>query len=265
MTSSPLPPVRTFHVDQLAVDIYEDRNAMGKAAADHVANHLRERLANQDEVRIVVGSAPSQDEFFAHLTSTENRAVVDWNRIVVFHMDEYVGLDADHPQSFRSYQRDHLLAHVSPKAFHQIHGEADDVDAECARLSTLLAERPIDLVCLGIGENGHLAFNDPPARFDDPEWVKVVELDAVCRQQQVNDGCFADIGAVPTHAITLSLRVFQSALKLSGVIPASTKALAVLATVEGPVSPNCPATLMRNHPDARIFLEPASAALLTGM
>jgi glucosamine-6-phosphate deaminase len=254
--------VREFRADSLAVAVYSTRTEMGGAAANYVADHLRQLLKSQEEVRIVVGSAPSQDEFFEFLTSPSNLDGVDWSRVVVFHMDEYIGLPADHPQNFRAYQRDHLLANANVKTFHEIHGEASDIEAECERLTALLTENPIDLVCLGIGENGHLAFNDPPGDFNDSRWVKVVELDATCRQQQVNDGCFSILDDVPTHAITLTLKVFQSALKLSGVVPASSKAAAVLATIEGPVSPACPATLMRLHPDARLFLDSDSAVLL---
>jgi glucosamine-6-phosphate deaminase len=254
--------VREVQADNLAATIYPSRHAMGEAAASYVANHLRRLLAEKDEVRIVVGSAPSQDEFYAHLTSPSNRQRVEWNRIVVFHMDEYVGLDASHPQSFRSYQREHFLSKVDVKTFHPIRGEDSDPESECKRLSDLLTATPIDLVCLGIGENGHLAFNDPPADFNDPKSVKVVELDSVCRQQQVNDGCFASFDEVPRHAITLTLKVFQSAAKLSGVVPGPTKTHAVAATIDGPISKDCPATLMRNHPDARLFLDRDSAALL---
>ena len=255
-------PIRQLAADQLEVAIYTDRKAMGTAAAGYVAGRLEHILAEQDDVRIVVGSAPSQDEFFDALTGHPNRQLVDWSRVEVFHMDEYVGLAADHPQSFRRYQHEHLLSKVNIKAFHAIRGEVPDIEVECQRLSDLLAERPIDLVCLGIGENGHLAFNDPPADFDERAWVKVVTLDPVCRQQQVNDGCFPTVDDVPTQAITLSLRVFQTARVLSGVVPAASKAGAVRATVEGPITESCPATLMRTHPDARLFLDPDSASLL---
>lgn len=255
-------PIAEISADALTAGIYPDRRALGEAAAAYVANHLRQLLSEQDEARIVVGSAPSQDEFFEFLTSPPNVEAVDWSRVAVFHMDEYVGLEADHPQSFRTYQREHLLSKVDVRAFHPIRGEADDLQSECARLAGLLTERPIDLICLGIGENGHLAFNDPPADFNDPEWVKVVELDAVCRRQQVNDGCFPSVEQVPTHAITLTLKVFQNAAKLSGVVPGPTKAGAVATTIEGPISEDCPATLMRRHPDVRLFLDRDSASLL---
>ncbi len=258
--------IRTGKSDLLAFRIYQDRMAMGEAAAHYVLARLRALLETKEEVRVVVGSAPSQDEFFQFLVRDSVKGVdedIDWSRVVVFHMDEYIGLPADHPQNFRTYQREHLLADTIPKAFHEIHGEAADIDAECRRLSALLAAAPIDLVCLGIGENGHLAFNDPPADFDDQEWVKVVTLDAACRQQQVNDGCFPSVPDVPTHAITLSLRVFREAGILSGVVPALSKAEAVRATIQGPVTGSCPATLMRHHPDSTLFLDTNSASLLS--
>lgn len=254
--------MRDLTVDNLTVYIHPDRPSMGLAAAAYVTDQLQKILAEREYARILVGSAPSQNEFFHFLTSPPHRGAVDWSRVEVFHMDEYVGLEADHPQSFRMYQQQHFLSKVDVGAFHPIRGESNDPESECRRLTDLLVEAPIDLICLGIGENGHLAFNDPPADFDDPEFVKVVELDEVCRQQQVNDGCFAAFDEVPTHAITLTLKVFQNAGKLSGVVPGPTKANAVKATIEGPITEDCPATIMRRHPDAKLFLDEESAALL---
>ena len=218
MSNHPPPvPLKAMSIDGVRVGIYADREQMGRAGATHVVTMLENLLERQNAVRIVVGSAPSQDEFFHHLTTPPLRDRVDWGRVEVFHMDEYVGLTAEHPQSFRWYQQEHFVSKVPLKRFHPIEGEDPDVAAACQRYAALIAERPIDLVCLGIGENGHLAFNDPPvADFDDPEWVKLVELDEVCRQQQVNDGCFPTFDAVPRHAITLTLRVFAQALHLSG-------------------------------------------------
>jgi glucosamine-6-phosphate deaminase len=264
MTNTDKPkPIRNFQADELKAFVYADRNDMGQAAANHVVNYLHKVQQSKDVVRIVVGSAPSQDEFFQHLTDAGQSGNVDWSRVIVFHMDEYIGLEASHPQSFRKYQEEHLLSKVGLKAFHGIRGEADDPEEECRRLEALLGEVPVDLACCGIGENGHLAFNDPPvADFKDPRLVKVVEMDVVCRQQQVNDGCFPTLEAVPTHAITLTLRVFSEARKLTCVVPASTKAKAVAATLFDTISTECPATLMRLHGDARMFLEPDSAALL---
>lgn len=264
MTESSNPqPIRTLSAGKLKAVVYSNRDDMGKAAALHVIDHLLDLQKEQGEIRMVVGSAPSQDEFYHYLASLSGPSGVDWSRFVVFHMDEYVGLSATHPASFRAYQHENFVGKVSLKAFHEIRAEADDPEAECQRLSALLSEAPIDLVCYGIGENGHLAFNDPPvADFDDPVKAKVVELDDVCRQQQVNDGCFPSFDKVPTHAITLTLKVFAEAAKVSGVVPASTKAEAVAATLNGPITTDCPATLLRNHPNARLYLEPDSAALI---
>ncbi len=264
MTNLRMPkPLRELTSDNLKAAVFANRQEMGLAAAMHVTSILEKLQADRDEIRIVVGSAPSQNEFYEHLTASPQSDAIDWSKIVVFHMDEYVGLEALHPQSFRTYQRERFVTKVPLREFHQIRGEATDPEEECRRLSALLAEKPIDLVCCGIGENGHLAFNDPPvADFDDPELVKVVALDDVCRQQQVNDGCFPSIDDVPAHAITLTLKVFGEAAKVCCVVPAKTKAEAVAATLRGPISTDCPATLLRNHPNARLFLEPDSSSLL---
>ena len=264
MTETNYPePIRELTSDSLKAIVYSNRDDMGKAAALHVIEHLVELQSDRDEIRMVVGSAPSQDEFYHYLSSLPESDQVDWAKFVVFHMDEYVGLAGDHPASFRAYQHEHFVSKVCLKAFHEIQGESPDPEAECCRLSELLSAAPIDLVCYGIGENGHLAFNDPPvADFEDRVEAKVVELDDICRQQQVNDGCFPNFDAVPKQAITLTLKVFAEAAKVSGVVPASTKAQAVAATVKGPISTECPATLLRRHPNARLYLEPDSAALL---
>ena len=178
-------------------------------------------------------------------------------------MDEYVGLPADHPATFRAYQREHVLSQIQPAAFHGIRGEASDSVEECARYSELLREAPIDLVCLGIGENGHLAFNDPPvADFDDPSCVKPVELDALCRQQQVNDGCFPTLSAVPTTALTLTIPALLSSRAIVGVVPGPRKAEAVRNTLIGPISTACPASILRKHSNAALYLDRDSAALL---
>jgi glucosamine-6-phosphate deaminase len=177
-------------------------------------------------------------------------------------MDDYVGFAADHPQSFRRYLRAHLLGHVAVGAFHPLPAERPPAVA-CAAYAALLAAAPIDLICLGIGENGHLAFNDPPvADFDDPALVKVVALDEACRRQQVNDGCFPTLPDVPTHALTLTLPVFRDAHRLSVHVPGPRKAAAVRATLRDPRSSACPATLLRDHPDATLYVDAAAAAEL---
>lgn len=246
-------------VDQLHVVIYPDRSAMGKAAADEAARVLRVAIEQRGQARIIVASAPSQDELIAGLAAAPG---IDWSRVTIFHMDEYVGLPASHAASFRRYQQQHLLSEVRPAAFHGIRGEAHDLAAECARYAALLAEAPIDLVCMGIGENGHIAFNDPAvADFDDPQAVKVVELDAACRQQQVNDGCFPSFDTVPRQAITLTCPTLLSGRVLVCVVPGSRKSVAVGNTLGAPIGPACPATILRRHGNATLHLDSESASL----
>jgi len=188
---------------------------------------------------------------------------VDWSRVTLFHMDEYVGIDAQNPASFRRYQAEHVLSRIQPAAFHGIQGEAPDAEAECARYSGLLSEAPIDVVCLGIGENGHLAFNDPPvADFDDQFLVKIVELDEICRQQQVHDGSFPRIDAVPRRAITLTLPALSKGRALFCAVPGPRKARAVCDTLREPVATACPASILRKHENATLYLDTDSAALI---
>lgn len=229
---------------------------MGVAAAARVAAILREC----EEPRVVFACAPSQSEFLAALTEQS----LDWSRVTAFHMDEYVGLDAAQPQSFRQYLREHLLDRIgSLRAFHAICGESEDLQAECDRYTRLLLESPIDLVCLGIGENGHLAFNDPAvANFHDPQLVKLVELDAACRRQQVNDSCFSSLDQVPKAALTLTLSALLGARHLSCVVPGERKAPAVRETLRGPITEACPASILRRHPRATLYLDAAAASLL---
>ena len=208
--------------------------------------------------RVILASAPSQNELLDALVGAD----VDWSRVTLFHMDEYAGLDAQHPASFRRYQRERVLDRIRPAAFHGLAGEAD-ADAECARYAALLAEAPIDVVCLGIGENGHLAFNDPPvADFADPALVKVVALDEACRRQQVNDGCFAALDAVPRHALTLTIPALLRGGALFCAVPGPRKANAVRDALRGPISTACPASILRTHPHATLYLDADSAALL---
>jgi len=250
---------RDFFIDRLHVQVAGDRARMGAAAGTLAAAILGETLRVSSSARVILASAPSQDELLATLTG----ASVDWGRVTIFHMDEYVGLSADHPASFRRYQRERFLSRVRPAAFHGIAGEAADAQAECERYAALLAEAPIDLVCLGIGENGHLAFNDPHvADFTDPHPVKLVELDQACRQQQVNDRAFSTIEAVPTHAITLTIPTLLAAHALVCAVPGPRKAQAVHDALRREISQACPASVLRTHANARLLLDEPSAALL---
>lgn len=251
--------MKTIKFDTLEVREYADRPSLGQAAAALVAESIREACATRGEARVIFACAPSQNEFYESLV----RHPIVWSKVTVFHMDEYVGLRADHPQSFRHFLQTHLLQHIAePQAVHLIQAENDPVH-EAARYGKLLGEKPIDVVCLGIGENGHLAFNDPPvADFQDPQSVKVVELDDVCRQQQVNDGCFPSFEAVPTHALTLTIPTLVGAREVSCVVPGERKAAAVRDTLRGPITTECPASILRRHAHAILHIDSAAASLL---
>lgn len=250
---------------RLAVEVHADRPALGRAAARAVAAHLHGVIARQGEARVIFACAPSQDEFLAALVDPAQCGLaLDWPRITAFHMDDYVGLTGAHSQSFRHYLKEHLLRHVAIGRFHPLPAEEKDTAAVAASYTALLREKPIDLICMGIGENGHIAFNDPPvADFEDPHLVKVVELDLACRQQQVNDGCFPTLADVPRHAFSLTVSVFRQAHRLSIHVPGPRKAAAVRATVEGPVTTACPASILRLHPDATLYVDTAAAGQLS--
>jgi glucosamine-6-phosphate deaminase len=244
--------------------ILPERSLTGMAAASHVHGEIRRVVEQKGSARIVMACAPSQDDFYESLVFLADLEREVWTNVEVFHMDEYAGLSGDDPQSFRHYLRTHFLDHVEVAAFHPIRGEAEDLEAEARRYAELLEAEPIDVISMGIGENGHIAFNDPPvADFADPLRVKLVELDAVCRQQQVNDGCFSSLAEVPQHALTLTLPVFANAGMLVCIVPTLRKAKAVRETLLGPVGTACPATLLRKHAEAYLYLDEEAASLLT--
>ena len=250
--------------DRLQAHVFPTREAMGAAAARFAAEVIAQACAARGAARVIFACAPSQNEFLATLTAPAMRDTIDWSKVTAFHMDEYVGFSGSVEESFRHYLRTHLLGQLpTPPRFHEIRGEAPVLAEECARYTAVLAEAPIDLVCLGIGENGHLAFNDPPvAAFDDPQWVKVVALDESCRQQQVNDGCFPTLDAVPQRALTLTIPALVSARHISACVPSARKAAAVRATLLDPISTACPASILRTHPHAVLYLDSDSAASL---
>ena len=236
---------------------------MGAAAAERVHEEISRVVARKGNARIIMACAPSQDDYYAALIPLAAGAPEIWRKVQVFHMDEYVGIAAEASQSFRRYLKEHFLDHVEIAAFHPIGGEAADVEAESRRYEALLAAAPIDVISMGIGENGHIAFNDPPvADFNDPHRVKKVELDAICRQQQVNDGCFPSLDAVPLHALTLTLPVFAEAGMLVCIVPGQRKAQAVRDTLLAPLGTACPATLLREHPRPFLYIDAAAASLL---
>jgi glucosamine-6-phosphate deaminase len=239
------------------VEVHLDRLAMGRAAARSIAAGLRRLVDSEGRAAAVFASAPSQNEFLTALRETPD---VPWERITAFHLDEYVGLDADHPASFRRFLQERLFDHVRPAAFHGLDGQAADLAAECRRYERLLREQRPGIAVLGIGENGHLAFIDPPVcDFADAATVRQVELDAVCRQQQVHDGAFAAIEAVPRTALSLTVPFLMGVARLAAIVPGPAKRGAVQAALDGPLTTACPASILRRHPNATLYLDPGSA------
>lgn len=250
--------IRAWDVDALHVRLYGSRADMGAASAHEVTEHLRTLLGAQEAVSMIFAAAPSQNEFLQALCAAKD---MDWQRVRAFHMDEYVGLPEDAPQGFGNFLRRAIFDRLPFGQVECLRGNAPDVQAECDRYAALLAQYPPDIVCMGIGENGHIAFNDPPvADFADPARVKAVTLDAVCRQQQVNDGCFARLADVPTAALTLTVPALMAGKALFCIVPAATKRRAVLQTLTGPVNTACPASVLRTHPAARLYLDRDSGA-----
>jgi glucosamine-6-phosphate deaminase len=253
--------VEHFRADQLNVYVYESRPKMGAAAAAIVASEIRELIEASDKAIGIFASAPSQNEFLAALSEAPG---IDWTRVIGFHLDEYLGMDDKAPQSFRRFLIDRLVSKVPLSEFHGLHGELEDAAEESQRYSQLLAANPPDFAVLGIGENGHLAFIDPPfCDFDDRQAVKVVELDEICRAQQVNDGAFATIDAVPRHALSLTIPTIMARPKLFAIAPGPAKRQAIKAAVEGPIATTCPASILRKHADAHLFIDRDSASLLS--
>lgn len=238
--------------------IASSRQQLGQLAAEDIASELRRRLAEQQEVRVIFAAAPSQTEMLNELMLQPD---IDWPRVTAFHMDEYLGLPEGSPQLFHQWLRRAIFDHLPLKAVHLIQ-PGEHPKRACREYAALLQQSPLDLCLLGIGTNGHLAFNDPPADFRDPEAVKIVTLDGACRQQQVDDECFGSFEDVPVQAITLSIPVLLSAERLFCCVPGEMKAPAVRSMVRDPVSGLVPATALRLHPNCTVYLDTDSASLL---
>jgi len=253
-------PQRTFTVDQLTVHVFQSQDDLSVAVTEKVRQTLMDALTRQGSAAAILATGNSQIRFLQRLAASGG---IDWSRITLFHMDEYLGLPADHPACFRRYMRERVEQLVHPRAFHYLAGDTDLPLDECARYSALLRAQPIDLCCLGIGENGHLAFNDPPvARFDDPHLVKLVKLDDPCKMQQVKEGHFPSLEAVPPYAFTLTIPALCSAEKMFCVAPEKRKALPVKNALQGPVATACPASILRRQAQCELLLDLDSAALL---
>lgn len=247
-------------LNNLDVRQFTSRDQMAKSAAKNVAKRIEQLLTEKQEIRMVFAAAPSQSEFLNYLVRD---STVAWDKINAFHMDEYIGLSTAHPQSFGYYLDKNIFSKVNFKSVNYINGNANDLTAECDRYSHLIRKAPIDIVCLGIGENGHLAFNDPHnASFTDSKTTKTVELDDTCRTQQVNDGCFSQLSHVPKQAITLTIPTLTSANYLFCIVPGKRKATAVYRTLFSEISKDCPSTVLRIKENAILYLDGYSSEKL---
>jgi glucosamine-6-phosphate deaminase len=251
-------------IDELPISIYLANEEMGMAAASAAAMIIQEATQNKGQANIIIATGNSQLTFLDALSKKDS---IPWDRVNVFHMDEYVGIDADHPASFPRFLRQHIIDIVRPMNFYPITGQARDTEETCLQYERLLKENPADLCALGIGENGHLAFNDPPyANFDDPRWVRVVRLAELCKRQQVGEGHFKSIDEVPNEAISLTIPALLAAKRVLAIVPEGRKAEIVYQTLTGPVSPLCPASILRRAAHAHLYLDADSGAkiLLSG-
>lgn len=250
--------MREINKDKLNVKIYSGRPELGAAAAEILTAKISELLKDREYINIIFASAPSQNEFLAELLKKD----IEWGKINAFHMDEYIGLHPDAPQGFGNFLKDRLFSHVNCRTVNYLNGNTDPQE-ECKRYSELLIKYPTDIVCLGIGENTHLAFNDPHvADFNDPEIVKVVDLDQDCRSQQVNDGCFATIDDVPTHALTITMPALFKSTFAYAIVPGKFKANAIYHTLNSDISELYPSTILRKHSHAVLFIDEDSASKL---
>ncbi len=249
-----------FTVDTARVTVHLTSRHLGEATAAQVAGLIADAVATSGVARIIIGTGPSQAEFIAALVARQD---VPWDAVEVFHMDEYLGMPVTHPASFRRWLRTHLTDRVAVRASYELDGDAADVDAEIERYGALLQAAPIDVSCVGFGENGHLAFNDPPvADFADPATVKRVTLDERCRLQQVGEGHFPSLEEAPTTALTVTVPALLRARTVVACVPERRKAAAVRDALEGPIATACPASALRTHPRAFVHLDLEAASLL---
>jgi glucosamine-6-phosphate deaminase len=241
--------------------IFETKTDMGSVAARHAANAIRSALESNGTANIILATGASQFEMLAALVQEKD---IDFSKVTLFHLDEYIGLDITHLASFRKYLQERFVDQVAPlKVVHFVKGDADDPQQECNRLNQIIAEHPIDAAMVGIGENGHLAFNDPPADFDTDLPFLVVDLDEDCRKQQLGEGWFKTLNDVPKQAISMSIRQIMKSKTLIVTVPDRRKAQAVKNALEGPVTNACPASILQNHPNCKIFMDSTAASLLS--
>lgn len=246
-------------VESLPVTVYQTNEEMGTAAAFEAAEIIETAVKEKGAANIIIATGNSQLTFLETLRGIKE---LDWSKVTIFHMDEYIGLPEGHLASFPTFLHHHLLDYIpAPSAFYPVNARVGQLEADCSEYAQLLRAHPADLCAMGIGENGHIAFNDPPfAEFDDPVWVKVVRLDQISRQQQVGEGHFGGLDEVPTHAITLTIPALLAAKRVLCIVPEARKADAVFETVNGPISEACPASIMRQTDHVHLYLDADAAA-----
>lgn len=253
-------PIKTTQYEKLPVAIYESNKAMGQAAALDAREIINKAIAQKDEANVILATGNSQLTFLETLRSLEG---IDWSKVNVFHMDEYIGIDPNHPASFPLFLHNHFLDYVDVKAFYPVPNNPDNIEQACKDYESLLKEHPADMVAMGFGENGHIAFNDPPyAKFDDPAWVKVIELAEASRRQQVGEGHFKSLDEVPRQAITLTIPALLAPKAILCIVPEARKAEAVRACLTEPVSEERPGSILRQVDHAKLYLDQDSAAKL---
>ncbi|MBE7550497.1 MAG: glucosamine-6-phosphate deaminase [Anaerolineales bacterium] len=255
-----IQPLKTTQYDRLPVAVYASNQDMGRAAALDARDIISRAIAEKGEANVILATGNSQLTFLAALRDLPG---IDWSKVSVFHMDEYLGLDPSHPASFPLFLRRHILDAVKPKAFYPVPSQPENVEAACREYENLLRAHPADMVALGWGENGHIAFNDPPyALFNNPVWVKVIELAEASRRQQVGEGHFGSLAEVPTHAITLTIPALLAPKHILCIVPEARKADAVRACLTEPVSEDRPGSILRQVGHARVYLDVESAGKL---
>jgi glucosamine-6-phosphate deaminase len=253
-------PLKEFLVDKLKIKVFSDRALLGEAVALDSGVVIKELQNQKKALSLMFAAAPSQNEFLSAFIKNDE---IEWNKINGFHMDEFIGLDINHPSSFANYLYRHIFSKVNFREVFYINGKCADAVAECSRYAGLLKNHPLDIVFLGIGENGHIAFNDPHiADFNDPEYVKIVELDSIALQQQVNDGHFKTLEEVPKQAVTVTIPALTDAEYGFIAVPGKLKAEIIKKVLEGPISEEYPGSIMRRHNNCILYLDSDSAALL---
>ena len=245
----------------MLLKVFKDSTALARAAAEQAADSIRKSIASSGRCRVVLATGTSQFEFLDFLTKADG---IDWKKVEAFHLDEYVGMPVTHPASFRKILLERVIHKTGITNYHFVESDAADLSAAVREVGRQLTSSPIDIAFVGIGENGHIAFNDPPADFETEEPYLVVELDELCRRQQVGEGWFADISEVPTRAVSMSPRQIVKAREIVAVVPDQRKAKAIRLCMEGEVRPEAPASILRKHPNATVFLDENSASLLSG-